>query len=123
MKTALELDRQAWRTYRPCREIDEAQTSARWEHARRVANQAATLLRTRFRAGRVVAFGSVTRRDWFTPWSDVDLAVWGISPSLFFRAAAAVAALDPAIGVHVVDAEDCPQHLRRAIALEGVDCE
>lgn len=123
MRTALELDRQAWRNYTPCREVDEAQTSARWEHARLVVNQAATLLRTRFGARRVVAFGSVTRRDWFTPWSDVDLAVWGISPGQFFRAVAAVAELGASLGVHVVDAEDCDPHLRRAIALEGVDCE
>ena len=123
MKTALDLNRQAWRAYQPCRAIDEAQTATRWEHAWHLARRAAALLRTRFGARRVVAFGSITRRDWFTPWSDVYLAVWGIAPDHFFRAVAAAAELGGDFGIHVLDGEDCSPDLQRVIAKEGIACE
>jgi len=44
------------------------------------------------------AFGSLTRRDSFTPWSDIDLAARGIAPDLFYGVVAAVASSDPEDG-------------------------
>lgn len=51
-----------------------------------VARNCADRLRTRFGAERVIIFGSVTGD---TPWhgrSDIDLAVEGLPPELFWRA-------------------------------------
>jgi predicted nucleotidyltransferase len=67
-----------------------------------------------------VASGSLAHRDWFTPWSDIDLAVWDIPPDLFYRAVAAVAGLSPEFKVDLVAPEDCQPALRRVIEQEGV---
>ena len=85
-KTALDLTRQEWQAYRPGAKMDQDQVWERWERAWSVARAAATVLRQQFSATRVVAFGSLARRDWFTPWSDIDLAAWGIPPGAFYRA-------------------------------------
>ena len=78
------------------------------------------MLRERFGATRVVAFGSLTRCEWFTPWSDIDLAVWDIPPDAFYRAVAAVTGLDPEFKADLVAPEDCQPSLRRVIDREGV---
>lgn len=54
----------------------------RKERAHILSKQAADLLRERFGASRVVLFGSLTRED-FTEWSDVDIAVWGVSADIW----------------------------------------
>ena len=40
-------------------------------------------------------FGSLVHDAWFTPWSDIDLAAWGISPERFYGAVAAITGLSP----------------------------
>ena len=94
-KTALALTREEWQAYRPGAKIDQDQVSERWERAWHVAHTAAEVLRRRYGATRVVVFGSAARREWFTPWSDIDLAAWGIAPDAFFRAVAAVTGISP----------------------------
>jgi len=121
LKTALQLTPQQWQAYCPGRHLDETQIAERWGQARKLASRAAALLRERFGATRVVAFGSVTRSAWFTPWSDVDLAVWGLPPSRFYRAVAALAGLSAEFEVDLVDGEECRPALREAIAKEGID--
>ncbi len=39
-----------------------------------------------FGATQVAVFGSLAERDWFSKWSDIDIAVWGIPPEKYFRA-------------------------------------
>ena len=56
----------------------------------------AALLRQQFGAERVLLSGSTMYGYWFTAESDIDLAVEGIAADQFWRAAAAVDALDPA---------------------------
>jgi predicted nucleotidyltransferase len=68
----------------------------------------------------VVAFGSLVHREWFLPWSDVDLAAWGIESDVFFRAVAAVSGLSAEFRVDLVAPEDCQPALLRAIEQEGV---
>jgi predicted nucleotidyltransferase len=58
-----------------------------------VAQKVAHLLRQKFGATRVVAFGSLAHRKWFSQWSDIDLAAWGISAYEFYRAVADVTEL------------------------------
>ncbi len=120
-RTALALTPEQWQTYRPRVRTDEEQAVKRWERAWKVARTAATLLREEFGAGRVVVFGSLTHRAWFTPWSDIDLAAWGIAPDAFYRAVALVTGLSSEFEVDLVSPEDCRPALRRAIMQKGVD--
>ena len=120
VKTALELTREEWQAYRPGAQMGQGQVWERWERAWRVARAAAEALRQQFGATRVVAFGSLARRDGFTPWSDVDLAAWGIPPGAFYRAVAVVTGISPEFKLDLVALEDCPSHLRHVIEREGV---
>ena len=119
-KTALALTQEEWQAYRPAARIDHDQASDRWERAWRVAHTAAEVLRQQYGATRVVVFGSAARREWFTPWSDIDLAAWGIAPDAFFRAVAAVTGISPEFKVDLVAPEDCQPALRHSIEREGV---
>jgi predicted nucleotidyltransferase len=119
-KTALELSEKEWQTYRPGSKIIEEPNLDRLNRAWDVARTAADLLRERFGANQVVVFGSLAHDEGFTRWSDIDLAVWGISPDAFFRAVAAVTGLSTEFKVDLVDPQDCRPALRRAIEREGV---
>ena len=78
------------------------------------------MLRERFGAERVVAFGSLARGDVFTFRSDVDLAVWGVPPHLFYRAVAAATGISSEFEVDLVDPGDCAPGFRRRLAAGGV---
>ena len=119
-KTALDLTREEWQAYRPGIKAGQNQVGERYERAWRVAQAAAELLRQEFGATRVVTFGSLARRDWFTPWSDIDLAAWGIPPGAFYRAVAVVTGLSPEFKLDLVAPEDCQPSLRQVIEREGV---
>jgi predicted nucleotidyltransferase len=119
-KTALALTREEWQAYRPGTEIDQDLLSERWDRAWKVAHTAAGLLHGQFGATRVVAFGSLANRGSFTPWSDIDLAAWGIAPDAFYRAVAVVTGISPEFKVDLVAPEDCQPDLRRVIAQEGI---
>jgi predicted nucleotidyltransferase len=88
-----------------------------WEAARK----AATLLKSQFGATRVVVFGSLLRPECFTPWSDVDLAAWGLRPEDTFKAIGAVLDVDEEIEVNLVDMGACRASLRTVIEREGVE--
>ena len=119
-KTALELSKKEWQAYRPASRITENADPERLRRAWHVARTAAELLRGRFGATRVVAFGSLVHDDWFTRWSDIDLAAWGIPPDAFSRAVAAVTGLSAEFKIDLVDPEDCRPALRQAIDREGI---
>lgn len=120
-KTALALTTEEWQAYRPGGEINEERVAERWERAWEVARAAAKLLRQKFGATRVVVFGSLTHRAWFTPWSDIDLAAWGIPPDAFYQAVAVVTGISPEFEVDLVIPEDCRPALRQIIEQEGID--
>ena len=119
-KTALELSEKEWRAYRPASSIVEEPDSDRLNRAWSLARTAADMLRERFGATRIVVFGSLAHDEWFTRWSDIDLAAWGIPPNAFFRAVAAVTGLSAELKVDLVDPHDCQPALRHAIEREGV---
>jgi predicted nucleotidyltransferase len=126
-RTALELTTEEKLAYRPGAVIERRQQSEnhqqaeRWQQAQRLAHRAAKILSEEFGATRVLLFGSAVRRLWFTPWSDVDLAVWGIPPERFYAAVAAVTGLSPEIQVDLVDAEHCSPALRTVIERDGIE--
>ncbi|MCL0074297.1 nucleotidyltransferase domain-containing protein [Dehalococcoidia bacterium] len=121
-RTAAELTVEELEVYRRaarCRKWREPQERRRraWVLARRAAD----LLRERFRARRVVVFGSLVHEACFTPWSDVDLAAWGLRPEDTFRALGAVQYLDADIEVNLIDVATCSPSLLAVIELEGVE--
>lgn len=100
---------------------EQRELAQRRERAWELARQAARLLKAQFGATRVVIFGSLVHEDCFTPWSDVDIAAWGIAPEDTFRAIGAVMDLGGDIEVNLVDMGACRPSLRAVIELEGVE--
>lgn len=101
-------------------EQKERESALRRERAWQVARQAARLLKDQFGASQVVVFGSLTRKGFFHPRSDVDLAVWGLDERMYYRAVSRLLSLDPEISVDLVEAERARPALRAAIEREGV---
>ncbi|MEW8959692.1 MAG: nucleotidyltransferase domain-containing protein [Moorella sp. (in: firmicutes)] len=93
----------------------------RYKEAWQVATKLAAILKERYGAQKVVAFGSLVDRSRFTRWSDIDLAAWGIPDDRFYAAVGAVTGLSEKFKVDLVDPEDCRESLRRAIESEGVE--
>ena len=95
MTTALDMKPEEWRKFNPSKNIKakparKEYLNDRREKALKVAKKAATLLREKFGAQKIVFFGSLTNEDAFSAWSDIDLAAWGIPPDKFFSAVAAI---------------------------------
>jgi predicted nucleotidyltransferase len=91
----------------------------RQEEAWEAAREAATLLRTRFAAEKVIAFGSLVHPGHFSDRSDIDLAVSGIQPAVFFKAWAVAGGSCP-FALDLVDLSDCAPALRDLIEGEGM---
>lgn len=125
-KTASDLSREELRSYRPWLSMahhrKDPEVSRRREDAWRVARVASEMLKKHFGATRVVAFGSLARKTAFTQWSDVDLAVWGIAPEEYYRAAGVAMdiGLEGGIRVDVVDSGDCAPQFLAEIEQEGI---
>jgi len=100
---------------------EQRQLAEYHERAWGVARQAGAMLRERFGAGRVVVFGSLVRQSLFHSRSDVDLAVWGLEDRSYYRAVAQLLALDPAIEVDMVMAEEASAALLASVEKEGVE--
>ena len=126
-RTAKDLTSEELRSYRPWARISEWSGDPSREERRRRAWEAARasagLLKARYGVRRVTAFGSLLSEERFTPWSDVDLAVSGLAPGLYYDAAGAVLDLGASLGVRiqVVDMDDCSTELRRAVETQGTD--
>jgi predicted nucleotidyltransferase len=125
MPTALELTPQEIATYRAAAqrrcEQEQQELAQRERRAWELARQAATLLREQFEVERVVVFGSLVHKGCFTPWSDVDIAAWGIRPQDTFRAMGVVMDVDAEIELNLVDVGACSASLLTTIEREGVD--
>jgi uncharacterized protein len=87
--------------------------------ATELARQAAALLKERFKAEQVVLFGSLVHGCWFSPTSDIDLAVWGLDALTYLTAVAQLQDLEPEIKVDLVRMERCQPELERVIVQEG----
>lgn len=122
-KTALDLSPQEWQAYQPARysEPDEPELVTRRRRAMRLARQAAQLLKQKYGAKRVVAFGSLSHQASFTRWSDIDLAAWGIPAEQIYGAVAAVTGLSPDFKIDLVDPDACRPALKAAIERDGVE--
>ncbi len=92
-----------------------------YEKAWSIAKEAATVLKHDFRARKVAVFGSLTDPSAFTPWSDIDIAVWGVPEDRFFAAVGAVTGLTLDFKIDLVDATDCRESLKKSIEFEGIE--
>ncbi len=94
--------------------------AARRELAWQLTRQAADLLKQQFQVERVVVFGSLLYPERFTPWSDVDLAAWGLTSKNWLKAIMEVHHLSDKIELNLVSVMNCPPKLLRVIEQEGV---
>jgi predicted nucleotidyltransferase len=127
MPTALELSRDAWKRYleaarrRPAPPgLTPDERRAR-ERLLECIREAAVVLKSRFHARRVVLFGSLAHAAWFTPDSDVDLAVEGLSSDDYWRAWRAVEDIIGDRQVDLVEIETVGESLKRSIQRHGVE--
>lgn len=92
----------------------------RYQEAWLVVEEAAKLLYNKYHAKKVVVFGSLKDHFYFNKWSDIDLAVWGIPPEMYFKAVAEVISLSSKFKIDIMDPEDCNASLRKMIEKEGI---
>ena len=91
----------------------------RQEKAWKLAQTAASLLKEEFGAAQVAIFGSLLQPKLFHRRSDIDLAVWGLDESEYFRAVSRLLSLDPDISFDLVEVEHASSGLREKIESEG----
>lgn len=121
-KTVSQLTPEELKQYDPTRNLDKILDVSRWEKAQARLPKILLLLREQFGAERVRVFGSLANKARYTRWSDIDLAVWGITSDRFYDALEAVNALSQDIKVDLVDPQDCQSDLLKlAIDEEGFE--
>jgi predicted nucleotidyltransferase len=127
MPTALELSPDGWKRYleaarhRPAPpELTPDERRTREQLLERI-REAAAMLKSRFHARRVVLFGSLAHAAWFTPDSDVDLAVEGLSGDDYWQAWWAVEEIIGDRQVDLVEIETVGESLKRSIQRHGVE--
>lgn len=84
-----------------------------------VAHTAAQILREEFGVSRIVLFGSILSETDFHEASDLDLAVWDLPPSAYFKAVARLMEL-PEFEIDLVEAETASPHLQAGLE-QGVE--
>jgi len=89
--------------------------SRAWE----IAHQAASLLKEEFGATQVVVFGSLLQTNLFHIRSDIDLAVWNLKESVYYRAVSRLLSLEPDIPIDLIEVEHASTRLREKIEREG----
>lgn len=126
-KTAKELSEEELRSYRPWQSLQryrkDPEVTRRWDRGWDIARRAARPLREQYGATKVVVFGSLANRAWFTPWSDIDIAVWEISAGKFYRAIGAAHDIGAEAGfrIDVIDPAECSQEMVQSMLTEGVE--
>ncbi|MCB8976924.1 MAG: nucleotidyltransferase domain-containing protein [Ardenticatenaceae bacterium] len=91
----------------------------RREKAWQLAQMAAVLLKEEFGATRVAVFGSLVQPKLFHRRSDVDLAVWGLDGTEYYRAVSRLLSLDSDFSFDLVEVEHASSRLREKIEREG----
>jgi predicted nucleotidyltransferase len=127
MPTALELTREEWQPYieaarrRPTlHDFSPVEHHEREQLLSRI-HEAAAILKSRFGARRVILFGSLADAEWFTPDSDVDLAVEGLAADAYWQAWRLTEEIIGDRTVDLVDIETAKESLLRAIRRYGVE--
>lgn len=123
-RTAKDLTTEEIREYQKCltkrEEKKKKYLLQRYQEAWSVAKEAAKLLYNKYHAKKIVVFGSLKDPFYFNKWSDIDLAVWGITPDMYFKAVAEIISLSSEYKIDIIDPEDCNDSLRKMIEKEGI---
>ena len=98
------------------RKVDEALLQRAWQTAHRVA----VMLYEDFEATQVAVFGSLTKRESFSKWSDIDIAVWGIPSDKYFRAVWEAEDISRLFKLDLIDFESCKGLFRKRIESQAV---
>jgi predicted nucleotidyltransferase len=85
------------------------------------AKEAAKILKDKYKAEKVVLFGSVLDQDRFYLRSDVDLAVFGLKDELFYKAYAEVMNILSGFEVDLLDYKECRESFKKEIKERGVE--
>lgn len=78
-------------------------------------------MKDRFKARRVILFGSLAHAAWFVPNSDVDLAVEGLQDNDYWQAWRLVEEIIGGRSVDLIQVEMAGESLKRAIQRYGVE--
>lgn len=127
MPTALELTRKQWKPYieaarqRPAppglTPVEQQEREQLLVQVRQVAAE----LKSRFKAKRVILFGSLAQADWFVPGSDVDLAVEGLTAGDYWQAWRLAEEIIKHRSVDLIEIEMAKESLRQAILRYGME--
>jgi len=122
-KTALMLSRGAYKQYNPLFHVARKKNSVqdRYKRAYKTAKTVAGLLRNKYQANKVYIFGSLSDINYFTEWSDIDLAVSGIDSVHFYKAVADVEHFNQEFEIDLVDLCDCNKEVKQSIETFGVE--
>lgn len=127
MPTALELTREEWQPYidaarerKPPPELTRVERQERKQLMARVRKVSA-VLKARFGVRRVIVFGSLANADWFTPDSDVDLAVEGLAVDDFWKAWRLAEEIIADRPVDLIEIETAKESLLHAIQRYGIE--
>ncbi len=127
MPTALELEREDWRRYQRGlyrRSAPRQLTPEEQRERDRLlvrARELGKMLKRQFGVRKVVLFGSLARMSWFTPGSDVDLAVEGLETRKYWRAWKLAEEIIADRPVDFVEIESVSDSLKKAIDRYGVE--
>ena len=98
------------------RKVDEALLQRAWQ----TAHQVATMLYEDFGATQVAVFGSLAQQTWFSKSSDIDIAVWGMPPDLYFRAVAQTIGFSQEFRIDLVNFDNCKGQFRERVQNQAV---
>lgn len=115
MTTALDLSQEQWSSYKRVKIPAIQSDRERWQRGWHLAGDLAHLLREQFGATRVAVFGSLSFPEEFDQRSDLDLVVWGIHPTRFYKAVAAVTAISSEFEVDLIDGDIPQPHLSKTL--------
>jgi predicted nucleotidyltransferase len=79
------------------------------------------VLKNRFKAKRVILFGSLAHYAWFTEDSDVDLVVEGLMSRNYWKAWKIAEEIIHDRPVDLIEVETCSDSLKRAIERYGIE--
>ena len=127
MPTALKLGREGWQRYLKSSrhrisktQLSPSELKEREQLLARI-QKAADEIKSRFRARRIVLFGSLAHEGWFSSASDVDLAVEGLRGDDYWHAWRIAEETIKDKSVDLIEIESCGRSLQKAIGLYGVE--
>jgi predicted nucleotidyltransferase len=123
-KTVRDLSLEEKRKYIEARkkfeEEEKKLLDIRYEKALNLAKEISEILYKKYKAKKVILVGSLKDKELFTKWSDIDLAVAGISNKDYFKALSEVLSLSVDFKIDIIDLDSCKEEIRNRLEGEGI---